>query len=160
MLKTNLLIKRTMKQIALFFALAIVSLTLHAEDVNKEKEAVRQVIQSAYIDGIHNLEKVEAIEKGFHPGFNLLGMNQNNMLTKYPIYSWMESVKKRKEQYPDGRPEEEKISVKYNSIDVTGNAAIAKIELYQKDKKIFTDYLQLYKFDEGWRIVSKTYYRH
>jgi hypothetical protein len=85
---------------------------------------------------------------------------KNNQLTKYPIYSWVESVKKKMDKHPEGRPEEEKITCKYKSIDVTGNAAMAKIELYQKDKKLFTDYLQLYKFDGGWRIVSKIYHRH
>ena len=149
-----------MKQFALLLALVVVTFTLHAEDGNKEKEAIKEVIQTAYVDGIQNLGEIEQIEKGFHPGFNLLGINNNNQLTKYPIYSWLESVKKRKQNNPEGRPEEEKITCKYNSIDVTGNAAMAKIELYQKDKKLFTDYLQLYKFDEGWRIVSKIYYRH
>jgi hypothetical protein len=72
----------------------------------------------------------------------------------------VESVKQKMAKHPEGRPEEEKITCKYKSIDVTGNAAMAKIELYQKDKKLFTDYLQLYKFEEGWRIVSKIYQRH
>ncbi|MFO8235399.1 MAG: nuclear transport factor 2 family protein [Bacteroidales bacterium] len=149
-----------MKQFALLFALAIVTFTLHAEDVEKEKQAIKQVIQTAYVDGIQNLGSIEEIEAGFHPGFNLLGMNQDDMLTKLPIYSWLESIEKRKAQNPEGRPEDEKITCKYNSIDVTGNAAMAKIELYQKDKKLFTDYLQLYKFEEGWKIVSKIYHRH
>jgi hypothetical protein len=39
---------------------------------------------------------------------------------------------------------------------VTGNAAMAKIELYQEEKKLFNDYLQLYKFKEGWSIVRKS----
>lgn len=45
-------------------------------------------------------------------------------------------------------------------IEVVGNAAVAKVELYREDKKIFTDFLSLYKFEEGWRIVSKIYHRH
>ena len=45
-------------------------------------------------------------------------------------------------------------------IDITGNAAMAKINLKKNDVLIFTDYLLLYKFEEGWRIVSKTFYRY
>ena len=148
-----------MKKSAVLFVLALMAFSANANDVEKEKEAIKQLIQSAYVDGLQNLGSIEDIEAGFHPGFNLLGV-RNNQLTKFPIYSWVESVKKRKEEHPEGRPEEEKISVKFNSIDVTGNAAMAKVELYQKDKKLFTDYLQLYKFEEGWRVVSKIYYRH
>ena len=149
-----------MKRFVILFAFAILAITLHAEEKDKEKGAIKEVIQTAYIDGIQNLGNVEDIEEGFHPGFNLLGVDENNMLTKYPIYSWLESVKKRKEKNPEGKPEEEQITCKYNFIDVTGQAAMAKIELYQKEEKIFTDYLQLYKFDEGWRIVSKIYHEH
>ncbi|MGM0612885.1 MAG: nuclear transport factor 2 family protein [Bacteroidota bacterium] len=149
-----------MKRTGILIVLALLAMSVNAEKYEQEKEAIKEVIQTAYIDGIHNLGDVKDIEAGFHPGFNLLGVDEKNMLTKYPIYSWLESVKKRKEKNPEGKPEEEKITCKYNFIDVTGQAAMAKIELYRKDKKLFTDYLQLYKFEEGWRIVSKTYHRH
>lgn len=149
-----------MKKVSLFLTLALFVFAASANDTDKEKQAIQQVIQSAYIDGIHNLGEVEDIRNGFHPGFNLLGVNGNDQLTKFPIYSWIESVEKRKEQNPDGRPEEEMVTCKYNKIDVTGNAAQAEIELYRKGEKLFTDYLQLYKFKEGWRIVSKIYHRH
>jgi hypothetical protein len=36
------------------------------------------------------------------------------------------------------------------SVDVTGTNAVVKLELYRENKKIFTDYLVLYKFVEGW----------
>jgi len=159
--KFNQLLKlKTMKKLTLLVIFAIVAFSVNAQNTEDEKEAIKEVIQTAYVDGIQNLGDIEQIEKGFHPGFNLLGIDNNNRLTKFPIYSWLESVKERKEKNPEGRPEKEKIKCKYNSIDVTGNAAMAKIELYQENKKLFTDYLQLYKFEEGWRIVSKIYHRH
>jgi hypothetical protein len=130
-----------------------------AQDIEKEKQEIKNVIQTAYVDGLQNKGNVEDIEKGFHPGFNLLGVNQN-MLTKYPIYSWLESFKKRKEKDPTPPTDEQKITCKYLSVDVTGNAAMAKIELHRNNELLFTDYLQLYKFEEGWKIVSKIYYRH
>ena len=152
-----------MKHFSLILVWVVVSFTMYAgnNDQADEKDAIQTVIQTAYVDGLQNYRtSIDEIEAGFHPGFNLLGVNKANMLTKYPIYSWLESVKMRKEKYPQGRPEEEKITCQYKSIDVTGNAAMAKIELYQKEKKLFTDYLQLYKFEEGWKIVSKIYHRH
>lgn len=43
-------------------------------------------------------------------------------------------------------------------IDITGNAAMAKIVLdYPRVK--FTDYMSLLKVDDEWRIVNKTYLR-
>jgi len=63
----------------------------------------------------------------------------------------------RKENPNAQRP---KTTVNYVNIDVTGTAAVAKIELLREGKLIFTDYLMLYKFEEGWKIVGKTYFRH
>jgi len=149
-----------MKKLFMFsIFLLLVSTCLIAQNIENEKEQIKKVIQTAYIDGLHNKGNVQDIEKGFHPGFNLLGIN-DNMLTKYPIYSWIESFEKRKAADPTPPSEEQKITCEYLLIDVTGNTAMAKIQLYKNKVLIFTDYLQLYKFNEGWRIVSKTYYRH
>jgi hypothetical protein len=133
--------------------------SLFAQEADKEKDAIKNVIQTAYVDGLQNKGNVEDIQKGFHPGFNLLGV-RDNMLTKYPIYSWIQSFEKRKADDPSPLDDEQKITCNYLLIDVTGNAAMAKIQLIRNKVLLFTDYLQLYRFEEGWKIVSKIYYRH
>ncbi len=45
-------------------------------------------------------------------------------------------------------------------MDVTGNAAVAKIELFKDSKHVYTDYLSLLKFSDGWKITDKVYFRH
>lgn len=150
-----------MKQKLLFTVFCLFFLLNHAmaQEIEAEKEAVKKVIQSAYIDGLHNKGDLQDIEKGFHPGFVLLGVN-NNSLTQYPIYSWIESVNKKKKEDPSPLKPEQKMVCEYLQIDVVGTAAMAKIQLKKNDVLIFTDFLLLYKFEEGWRIVSKTYFRH
>jgi hypothetical protein len=149
-----------MKKGLILIVFTIISVSLiHAQDIDSEKDNIIKVIQTAYVDGLQNKGEVKDIENGFHPGFNLLGVN-NNMLTKFPIYSWIESFENRKEKDPEPPKEEEKITCDYLLIDITGNAAMAKIQLNRNNELLFTDYLQLYKFDEGWRIVSKIYFRH
>ncbi len=145
------------KTITLALLIILIITSVNAQDV--EKESIKKVIQSAYVDGLQNKGNVEDIQDGFHPGFNLLGVNQD-MLTKFPIYSWIESFEKRKAKDPTPPTEEQIITCDYLLIDVTGNAAMAKIQLNRNGELLFTDYLQLYKFEEGWKIVSKIYYRH
>jgi hypothetical protein len=120
-------------------------------------EQIKTVINKAYIEGIHNNGDLSETRKGFHPGFDLL-MLQNNQLVKLPIYNWIESTERARKENPDAkRPQ---TTVNYVNIDITGTAAVAKIELLREGKLIFTDYLMLYRFEEGWRIVGKTYFRH
>jgi hypothetical protein len=144
-----------MKKITLIIAALFISSFSVVQAQNDEK-AIKQVIQSAYIDGIHNLGNIADIEKGFHPGFNLLIKNKQEQMVKYPIYNWIESVKVRKAENPNGP--EEKTTVEFIEIDITGDAGMAKIDLFRAGKRIYTDYLFLYKFDEDWQIVSKVYH--
>ena len=125
--------------------------------VEVEKENIKKVILSAYIDGIHNKGEISQIEEGFLPGFNLL-MLQRNRLNKLPIYNWIESSKARKAQNPVPFTEEQKMKCEFLNIDVEGPAAVAKIKLSKAGKDIYIDFLSLYKFKEGWKIVSKIYY--
>lgn len=147
-----------MKKLFVILLLSSFTIGINAQEV-KEEDAIQKVIQTAYVDGLQNKGNVEDINAGFHPGFNLLGVSRD-MLTKYPIYSWIQSFEARKAKDPNPPEENQKITCNYLLIDITGNAAMAKIELVKEEKVIFTDYLQLYKFEKGWKIVSKVYYRH
>ncbi len=147
---------KTIKLFILILSLAPLGVLSQNET---EQEAIKKVIQSAYVDGLQNKGPVADIEKGFHPGFELLG-NKNNELTKFPIYSWIQYHKKKLAENPDSPAGAEVITCKFPLIDITGNAAMVKIELYKEGNILFTDYLSLYKFEEGWQIVSKIYYKH
>lgn len=140
--------------------LAIISIVLFVIPMsaqNADAEAIKQVIQEAYVDGLQNRGDIAPIRKGFDPGFELLGVRENQ-LTKLSIGDWIANLERSKEANPD--PPEVLTTVNFVDIDITGMAAIAKIELYRADRMIFTDYLSLYRFDEGWKIVGKIYHRH
>jgi hypothetical protein len=148
-----------MKKSLITFICALFLISGFAQsEVETEKENIKKLILSAYIDGIHNKGEISQIEKGFHPGFNLLILSQNR-LNKLAIYNWIESSKQRKAKNPIPFTEEEKMKCEFMHIDVTGTAAVAKIKLSKSGKDIYIDYLSLYKFEDGWKIVGKIYYR-
>ena len=135
------------------------STTLFAGDVEVEKEdaAIRGVIESAYIKGIHTEWDAEAARNGFHPEFDML-IYEKDVIRKLPIGDWAASVESKKKNQPEG-PQYE-ITYEIPMVDITGNAAVAKIEVYKDGTHIFTDYMSLYKFAGGWKIVGKIFYRH
>lgn len=137
------------------FAL-IVSPVFFISAQSADEEAIKKVVTSAYIEGIQNNGNIDDIRNGFHPTFNMLRLIEND-IKPYPIEEWIAAIEKRK---AEGNTSSVKTTGKFISIDDTGNAATVKLELYRENKKTFTDYIVLYKFTEGWRIVSKTYYRH
>lgn len=136
---------------AFFFFLVVAAVAQTADEIE-----VKQVVTSAYIEGIHNRGSVDEIRKGFHPTFNMLRL-VDNQIKPLPIEEWITNLEKQRKE---STAPPVKTEGKFINVDVTGNNAVVKLELFRENKKIFTDYLVLYKFAEGWRIVSKTFYRH
>lgn len=121
-----------------------------------EEDAIKKVIQGAYIDGLQNLGEIQTIREGFHPDFEML-MLRDGQLSKLPISTWIQRVEQRKANPNTPQPN---ITGKFIDMEITGTVAVVKLELYRENLRIFTDYISLYKFADGWKIVSKVYYQH
>lgn len=143
----------------LFAALLIFSQVLMAQSADAEKEAIKQVIQTAYVEGLQNEGDTLKIDSGIHPGFNLLGVGEQGNMWALSIAQWKSSIAKKhlKGEFP--RKSGEEVNIKFLFIDVTGNAAVAKIEFYVGTQLTYVDYISLYKFPEGWKMVNKTFYK-
>ncbi|NOZ74949.1 MAG: nuclear transport factor 2 family protein [FCB group bacterium] len=131
--------------------------SVYAGDSSDEK-MIRQVVTQAYVDGLQNWGDLEKTKKGFDPTFQLLIKGKNNRLQRYAIADWIENISRKKKNFPDGP--DQRTTVKFIFVDITGDAAVSKIVLFQSEKPVYTDYLSLYRFQDGWRIVSKIYFRH
>ena len=127
---------------------------VRAEEASDEA-AIKQLVQQAYVDGLLNLGDLEKTRAGFHLDFVLLGL-RNGQLTKFPIADWIASAEKQKTagQKPPVT------AIQKITIDITGTAAAVKLELTRAGKLVYTDYLSLYKFGDGWKIVGKIYFSH
>ena len=141
--------------VAALIAAALIAPAASPALAQSDEDAIKALIQSAYVDGLQNLVDLKKTKAGFHPDFVLLGL-RDGKLTRLPIAEWIASAEKRK---ADGVKPPLTVC-KFVTIDMTGSAASVKLELHQNDKRIFTDYLSLYKFPDGWKIVGKIYYRH
>ncbi len=147
--------------ITVFFAVFTANLIFAQTDVEiqKEKEAIKKVIQTAYVEGLQNEGDFNKIDNGFHPAFQLLGIDQGQKIWSLPIYTWKETINQRKAKGEYPKTGDKKVSINFLLIDVTGTAAIAKFEFYVGKEKKYVDYLSLYKFENDWKIVSKIFYK-
>lgn len=137
--------------------ISVSTTSIAQDDIQKEKESIKKVIQDAYVDGLCNNADEVAVNKGFHPGFNLIGAGKGNSMWKHPIYNWIEGAKEGKKKHKYAF-QDEFTTIKFLFVDVTGNVSTAKIEFYEGDEKKFIDYLSLIKFEDGWKIISKIFY--
>ena len=128
-----------------------------ASAVTMEQEAIRGVIQTAYIDGIYNERDTDKIMSGIHESFNMLVL-ENNTLGKVTIQQWVAGIEQSKQSHPE--PPTVLITHECPLVQVVGNTAVAQVEVFSGDRHLYTDFMSMYKFDDGWKIVAKIYYAH
>ena len=133
------------------------TLALGGEAPAADQAAVREVVVRAYVEGIHKESDPEKIRSGFHSDFTMF-VNADEGIIKVTRDEWIARIEEGKRKNPD-RPRPE-VRHEFSSVDVTGGAAVARIEIFRDGKHTFTDYLSLYRFDDGWRIIGKIFHRH
>lgn len=122
--------------------------------VDNDKEAIKKVIEEAYIKGIHGNQDESRIKRGFHQEFAMLVLRNNN-IDKVDIDEWLDRIAKMKKENP--ALWKSKTSYDFRLVDNTRNAAVAKLDVYKGTTHFSTDYMLLYKFEEDWKIVSKIF---
>jgi hypothetical protein len=132
----------------LVFALLILGAVLAAGAQTSEKDAVRVPLEN-YIKG-HETGEGEYMRKAFHTEGNLIFVREGNFMTR----SFADYISGF-----SGKPAADEANRKRSieSIDVSGNAAVAKIVLDYPTVK-FVDYMSLLKIGGEWKIVTKIFY--
>lgn len=137
-----------------FIASAAALLVAGAADLSArraDEAAIRQTVQY-YFDGGKNRDSL-ALRKAFHPEARML-FAKDGRLEVVPIGEYIERV-------AGSRPkpgEVDSTKRRVASVDVAGDAAVAKLELQRPDMLI-TDYMSLLKVDGRWVIVNKIFSR-
>jgi hypothetical protein len=144
----------------LFLCFLLISFArLNAQQIKNDEVSIKEVIQSAYVEGLMNNGNKTKIESGFHSDFTLLGIDKGGNMWKYPIVKWkaQQMEKRKKGELP--LKGNKRVSIIFETVDISGTAAIAKIRFYVGQKLTYIDYISLYKFESGWKMVSKIFYK-
>lgn len=119
-----------------------------------ETNEIRQAIVKGYIHGIHGSRNKKDIMQGFHESFKMF-VYKDDELISVSIDQWIENLEVMHQENPKLWNKETHYSIL--QIDKKGNSASAKVEVYKGDTYFSTDYMLLYRFEAGWKIVSKVF---
>ena len=144
-----------MKRTISLAALAALLLAGSALATDGDVAAIEEVVVRAYVEGIHIDSDPEKIRSGFHADF-IMFVNSDEGIRKVTRDGWIERIEQRNRAEPD-RPRPE-VGHEFTLVDVAGDAAVARVEIHRDGRHTFTDYLSLYRFPEGWRIIGKIFY--
>jgi hypothetical protein len=128
------------------FLVSFFGLTINAQTA--EKDAARVPLEN-YIKG-HETGKAEYMRKAFHTEGNLIFVREGNFMTR-TFADYISGF--------SGKPAPDEANRKRSieAIDVSGNAAVAKIILDYPTTR-FVDYMSLLKINGDWKIVTKIFY--
>jgi hypothetical protein len=123
--------------------------TTDANPLDRERRAVEATLQ-LYLEG-HATGRGAYFVKAFHPEAKLYWVKSGTLAQKTAAEfaaSWSGKA----------ADDEAKRTRRIASIDITGDAAMAKVELDYPSGRI-VDYFALLKLDGKWRIVNKIFHR-
>ncbi|HUP62917.1 MAG TPA: nuclear transport factor 2 family protein [Thermoanaerobaculia bacterium] len=122
-----------------------------------EDDAIVAVVDRAYVHGVHIDRDPALMRSGMHDSF-VMFVQSDKGITQLTRDAWIERLTASKA--PDASAPKPEIKADITVLDRSGKAAVAKVALFRDGKQIFTDYISLYRFDDGWKLVAKTFHRH
>jgi hypothetical protein len=120
----------------------------------QETKAIQALIERSYIEGIHRSQDEDLIYSGFHRDFAML-VRDGEDIEKVDVPQWLSRIEVMKSENPELW--HSNTSYHFRFVDHTAYAAAVKIDVYKGETHFSTDYMLLYKFEEGWKIVSKIF---
>ena len=120
------------------------------EERAHDEEAVKETVQR-YFDGIMHYD-AEALREAFHPEARLVASLPNGRVYDAPFEQWVQFTERTAPQDLTGYKNT------IVSIDIAGNAAVAKTDLDWPTVH-YVDYLSLLKIDGAWKIVNKIWHQ-
>lgn len=122
----------------------------------EEEAAIIAAVDKAYVQGVHAKFDAAAMKAGMHDSFVMFSQSDSGV-TQTTRDAWIERMSNAKPR-PEGQPAPV-IKGDITVLDRDGNAAVARVHLFRDGKQVFTDYINLYKFADGWKLVGKTFVR-
>ena len=116
-----------------------------------DEAAIRQTVQY-YFDGGKNRDSL-TLRKAFHSEARML-FARDGKLVLVPIGEYITRVGSERLKPGEVDSTERRVV----SVDVVGDAAVAKLEL-KRPSALLTDYMSLLKVDGRWLIVNKIFTR-
>jgi hypothetical protein len=129
----------------------LAALPLFAQDA--DTTAITSVVQRAYVEGVHIDADAEKARSGMHESF-VMYVRTEEGVNAVPRDEWLGRLKPRSAGAP--RPD---VKADISVLDKTTDAALVKVNVFRDGKQVFTDYISLYRFKDGWKMVAKIFQR-
>lgn len=123
----------------------------HGQDFS-EKNGIERLITETYLVPVYLKTNLEIIKTGFHEKFSMYVL-ANNEFSIRSRDEWIERLKKAREQ----ETKKNTYAWLFELIDVEDQTAMVKIRITENGELKYVDFLTLYKFKDGWKVITKQF---
>ena len=139
-------------RLSILLVFCLVSLLHVKAQDSHEANSIKELVTASYLEPLYQKGSIEKIKEGFHEGFNMYVLYKGKFSTRTRD-AWIEKIKAvRTRNLP-----EKAYSWKFDMIDIAGQTAMVKLNIFEKEELKYIDYLTLYKFNEGWKVITKQF---
>jgi hypothetical protein len=123
-----------------------------AKTIDDETTAIKNVITSSYLIPLFIDGDAETIKEGFHEEFRMYILTEGELsiLTRD---EWIKKIKDNKKK----KKSQVNYSWKFELIDIDNQTAVVKLRINADQEVRYIDYLTLYKFSDGWKVITKQF---
>ena len=127
-----------------------------SQTIEEETSAIVELIERSYMGAAHNNIDIDVLKEGFHEDFTWQGLHHDRLAIT-TLRQWIILLNRQKWLRPDWN---NRTTADIEVIEIEGNAAVARVDIYNNQVHDYTDFLSIYKFGDGWKITNRISQRH
>lgn len=141
--------------IVLFFTHS--SLAQKKSRAYNNEAAIEEVIREAYINGVYNTGYMLSVTQGFSPDFTAIVFEDKDQSRLETIEDWVKKTEQNKASGNLPLKGDQEVSFSIVKLEISNNIANARVQFMVGGKVKHTDFIGLYKFSTGWKLVNMMY---
>lgn len=135
----------------LYFLCTVGCTFCNAQELD-EKKRIEKVITECYLEPLYLNGNLDKIKEGFHKEFTMYVLYKGEFYVTSRA-KWIENIKAtRARNLP-----QKNYSWQFKIIDYEGQTAVVKLCINEEGNLKYIDYLTLYKFQDGWKVITKQF---
>jgi len=120
-------------------------------------QRVRELLEDVYVRDMYMKETREALAREFDDVFQMLVPKLDGRSYEAVSLRW-DGLEELRTNHPKAVLPETRFE--FPLVEVVGNAAMARVDVFHGPTHIYTDFVSLYRVGGDWRLVCKVFHAH
>ena len=126
-------------------------------DVASDEQRVRALLEDVYVRDMYVKRDRGAFAREFARCFRMLSPTLDGASGDVTDVHWI-GLDKMLANHPKALLPSVRFEVPW--VEVAGRAAVARVDVFDAKRHVFTDYVSLYRVKGAWKVVGKLFHHH